>query len=39
MEGWNGPEPWALVVVGFFIVATLLCILIAWGHQGRRHRD
>jgi len=39
MDTWAAPEPWALVVVGFFIVAVVLCALIAWAHKGRGRRD
>jgi hypothetical protein len=38
-EQWRGPEDWALVVVGFFLVAVVLCTLIAWAHKGRHRRD
>lgn len=39
MDDWKGPEDWALVVVGFFVFATVLCVLIAWAHKGHRRRD
>jgi hypothetical protein len=39
MDDWKGPEAWALVVVGFFAFATVLCALIAWAHKDRHRRD
>ena len=39
MDDWQGPEDWALIVVGFFVVAVVMCTLIAWGHKGRHGRD
>src|SRR5438094_793007 len=39
MDEWAGPEPWALVVVGFFVFASVLCAIIAWAHKGRARRD
>jgi hypothetical protein len=39
MDDWKGPEDWALVVVGFFVFATVLCVLISWAHKGRHRRD
>jgi hypothetical protein len=34
MDGWFGPEPWAIVVVWFVVFAVGLCAIIAWAHKG-----